>query len=110
MENIADKAKAKCKRAVLVLPYAIYAGSYRYDEFFALSRRRFVPPNFAEMRHVLNIAQASNCESIIVIIQTWSNATGVAIALHARMVRDKPAAGTVLDILVQMLLQEAGQG
>ena len=29
-----------------------------YDEFFALSRRRYVPPNFAELRHVLNIAQA----------------------------------------------------
>ena len=28
-----------------------------YDEFFALSRRRYVPPNFAELRHVLNIAQ-----------------------------------------------------
>ena len=28
-----------------------------YDSFFALSRRRYVPPNFAEMRHVLNIAQ-----------------------------------------------------
>ena len=28
-----------------------------YDEFFALSRRRFVHPNFAELRHVLNIAQ-----------------------------------------------------
>ena len=30
-----------------------------YDSFFALSRRRYVPPNFAEMRHVLNIAQVS---------------------------------------------------
>lgn len=29
------------------------------DEFFALSRRRYVSPNFAEMRHVLNIAQVS---------------------------------------------------
>ena len=28
-----------------------------YDEFFALSRRRYIPPNFAELRHVLNIAQ-----------------------------------------------------
>ena len=28
-----------------------------YDQFFALSRRRYVPPNFAEIRHVLNIAQ-----------------------------------------------------
>ena len=58
---------------------------------------------------MLNIAQASNCEFDIMIIQTWSNATGVTIALHACMVRDKPAAGKVLDILVQMLLQEAGQ-
>lgn len=28
-----------------------------YDEFFALSRRQYVPPNFAELRHILNIAQ-----------------------------------------------------
>eukprot|EP01018_Ginkgo_biloba_P021435 Gb_01195 [translate_table: standard] len=28
-----------------------------YDEFASLSRRKFVPPNFAEIRHVLNIAQ-----------------------------------------------------
>eukprot|EP00246_Nothoceros_aenigmaticus_P018317 TRINITY_DN9538_c0_g1_i1.p1 TRINITY_DN9538_c0_g1~~TRINITY_DN9538_c0_g1_i1.p1 ORF type:complete len:134 (+),score=9.43 TRINITY_DN9538_c0_g1_i1:378-779(+) len=28
-----------------------------YDEFSSLSRRRYVPPNFAEIRHVLNIAQ-----------------------------------------------------
>jgi hypothetical protein len=28
-----------------------------YDEFFSLSRRKFVLPNFAEIRHVLNIAQ-----------------------------------------------------
>ncbi|XP_057831128.2 IMP-specific 5'-nucleotidase 1 isoform X2 [Cryptomeria japonica] len=28
-----------------------------YDEFAMISRRKFVPPNFAEIRHVLNIAQ-----------------------------------------------------
>ncbi|KAI8465948.1 MAG: IMP-specific 5-nucleotidase [Monoraphidium minutum] len=28
-----------------------------YDAFFHLSRRRYIPPNFAELRHVLNIAQ-----------------------------------------------------
>jgi IMP and pyridine-specific 5'-nucleotidase len=28
-----------------------------YDEFFALSRRQYVHPNFAELRHILNIAQ-----------------------------------------------------
>lgn len=38
-----------------------------YDSFFALSRRRYVPPNFAEMRHVLNIAQVLGLELIHVI-------------------------------------------
>jgi len=28
-----------------------------YDAFFALSRRRYVAPNFAEIRHILNMAQ-----------------------------------------------------
>ncbi|KAI5068033.1 hypothetical protein GOP47_0016378 [Adiantum capillus-veneris] len=28
-----------------------------YDQFSCLSRRKYVPPNFAEIRHVLNIAQ-----------------------------------------------------
>mgnify|MGYP002775229062 FL=1 len=28
-----------------------------YDQFSSLSRRKYVPPNFAEVRHVLNIAQ-----------------------------------------------------
>jgi IMP and pyridine-specific 5'-nucleotidase len=35
-----------------------------YDEFFALSRRKYVPPNFAEMRHVLNIAQVRRCMAV----------------------------------------------
>lgn len=30
-----------------------------YDEFFALSRRQYVHPNFAELRHIFNIAQVS---------------------------------------------------
>ena len=28
-----------------------------YDAFFALSRRKYIPPNFAELRHVVNISQ-----------------------------------------------------
>jgi hypothetical protein len=38
-----------------------------YDEFFALSRRQYVPPNFAEIRHVLNIAQVSTCGAVPVL-------------------------------------------
>eukprot|EP00955_Chlamydomonas_euryale_P082511 363737-Chlamydomonas_euryale.AAC.2 len=28
-----------------------------YDSVFHLSRRRYIPPNFAELRHIMNIAQ-----------------------------------------------------
>ena len=70
------RQKAKCSRASAVCnvccalrTHVSYAEYRRYDEFFALSRRRFVPPNFAEMRHVLNIAQVSDCTSVIVNIQ-----------------------------------------
>ncbi len=28
-----------------------------YDATFHLSRRKYIPPNFAELRHILNIAQ-----------------------------------------------------
>lgn len=38
-------------------PIRLVAAFKEYDEFFALSRRRYVPPNFAELRHVLNLAQ-----------------------------------------------------
>jgi len=38
-------------------PLKLVDAFLEYDEFFALSRRKYVPPNFAEMRHVLNIAQ-----------------------------------------------------
>ena len=38
-------------------PLRLVEAFLTYDDFFALSRRRYVPPNFAEMRHVLNIAQ-----------------------------------------------------
>ncbi len=40
-------------------PLKLVEAFNEYDEFFALSRRRYVPPNFAEMRHVLNIAQVA---------------------------------------------------
>lgn len=43
-----------------------------YDQFFALSRRRHVPPNFAEIRHILNIAQVrrGSALSLQIILST----------------------------------------
>ena len=41
----------------LAPPRRLVDAFMEYDEFFALSRRQYVHPNFAEMRHILNIAQ-----------------------------------------------------
>jgi hypothetical protein len=57
-----DPARSRLRRMVpkvgsFFTPLKLVEAFREYDEFFALSRRRYVPPNFAEMRHVLNIAQ-----------------------------------------------------
>ena len=46
-------------------PLRLVEAFSEFDQFFALSRRKYVAPNFAEMRHILNIAQVSrNHQSI----------------------------------------------
>ena len=40
-------------------PLKLVEAFSEFDQFFALSRRKYVAPNFAEMRHILNIAQVS---------------------------------------------------
>lgn len=40
-------------------PLKLVEAFKEFDQFFALSRRKYVPPNFAEMRHILNIAQVT---------------------------------------------------
>ena len=48
-------------------PLRLVDAFLEYDEFFALSRRKYVPPNFAEIRHILNIAQVHD---LIVLLGT----------------------------------------
>jgi len=57
-----DPHRSRLKRLIpgigaFFTPLPLTQALAEYDEFFALSRRRYVPPNFAELRHVLNIAQ-----------------------------------------------------
>ena len=46
------------KLGAFFTPLRLVDAFQEYDEFFSLSRRKYVPPNFAELRHILNIAQA----------------------------------------------------
>ena len=64
MLNLQDPKRSRLKRMVpsvgsFFTPMRLVDAFKEYDEFFALSRRRFVHPNFAELRHVLNIAQVT---------------------------------------------------
>jgi IMP and pyridine-specific 5'-nucleotidase len=38
-----------------------------YDACFHISRRKFIPPNFAELRHILNIAQVRGRHACVVL-------------------------------------------
>lgn len=70
-----------------------------YDEFFALSRRQFVPPNFAEIRHVLNIAQVHSAADTLRLVTF--DADGTLYADGAHMDQDNE----MVDLLVQLMRQ-----
>lgn len=53
-----------------------------YDEFFALSRRQYVPPNFAEIRHILNIAQVHASADTLRLITFDADGTLYADGAH----------------------------
>eukprot|EP00884_Botryococcus_braunii_P003358 jgi/Botrbrau1/13022/Bobra.0389s0016.2 len=53
-----------------------------YDTFFALSRRRYIPPNFAEIRHVLNIAQVRESAKDLRLITFDADGTLYADGMH----------------------------
>eukprot|EP00879_Flechtneria_rotunda_P011066 GHRR01011562.1.p1 GENE.GHRR01011562.1~~GHRR01011562.1.p1 ORF type:complete len:276 (+),score=73.08 GHRR01011562.1:252-1079(+) len=61
-EHRSDPRRSKLKRIVPTVgsfftPLRLADAFREYDAFFHLSRRKYVPPNFAELRHILNIAQ-----------------------------------------------------
>lgn len=55
-----------------------------YDEFASLSRRRYVPPNFAEIRHVLNIAQVHAIAEQLSLVTFDADGTVYADGHHIR--------------------------
>jgi len=53
-----------------------------YDEFFALSRRKHIGPNFAEIRHILNIAQVHGVADDLKLITFDADGTLYADGHH----------------------------
>eukprot|EP00197_Chlamydomonas_leiostraca_P009671 CAMPEP_0202866692 /NCGR_PEP_ID=MMETSP1391-20130828/8306_1 /ASSEMBLY_ACC=CAM_ASM_000867 /TAXON_ID=1034604 /ORGANISM="Chlamydomonas leiostraca, Strain SAG 11-49" /LENGTH=452 /DNA_ID=CAMNT_0049546665 /DNA_START=324 /DNA_END=1683 /DNA_ORIENTATION=+ len=53
-----------------------------YDAVFALSRRKYIPPNFAELRHVVNIAQVHASADSLKLITFDADGTLYADGAH----------------------------
>lgn len=65
MEHRQEPRHSRLKKMVpsvgsFFTPLKLVDAFREFDQFFALSRRKYVPPNFAEMRHILNIAQVTH--------------------------------------------------
>ena len=85
IEHRQDSRQSRLRRMVpsvgsFFTPLRLVEAFREYDEHFALSRRRYVPPNFAEMRHVLNIAQVMFFGCFI-YQQALVNASGLAVCM-----------------------------
>lgn len=70
-----------------------------YDEFFALSRRQYVPPNFAEIRHILNIAQVHSSANALKLVTF--DADGTLYADGAHMQHDNDMIRLIISLMRQ---------
>lgn len=53
-----------------------------YDTVFSLSRRKYIPPNFAELRHIVNIAQVHASADALKLITFDADGTLYADGAH----------------------------
>lgn len=102
MEHHASPRNSRLRRMVPSLghfftPLNLVQAFHEYDEFFALSRRVFIPPNFAELRHILNIAQI-HASAPALRLATF-DADGTLYADGAHMEHDNEMIGHILDLM-----------
>lgn len=86
-EHRRDPRSSRLKRMVpnigqFFTPLGLVEAFKEYDEFFALSRRQYVPPNFAEIRHILNIAQVHNSADTLKLMTFDADGTLYADGSH----------------------------
>lgn len=68
-----------------------------YDQFSCLSQRKYVPPNFAEIRHILNIAQVHAIAEHLNLITFDADGTLYADGHHIE--RDNKMIGHIIKLL-----------
>ncbi|GAB4818971.1 hypothetical protein N2152v2_006017 [Parachlorella kessleri] len=87
VEHRKDPRQSRLRRMVPTVgsfftPIRLVEAFQEYDEFFALSRRQYVPPNFAEIRHILNIAQVHASAETLRLITFDADGTLYADGAH----------------------------
>ncbi|KAL6780644.1 hypothetical protein ACKKBF_B12340 [Auxenochlorella protothecoides x Auxenochlorella symbiontica] len=102
LEHHRSPRSSRLKRMVPSLgsfftPLRLVDAFMEYDEFFALSRRHFIPPNFAELRHILNIAQIHASATSLRLVTF--DADGTLYADGAHMQHDNEMIGHVIDLM-----------
>ncbi len=98
-----DPHRSRLKRLIpgigaFFTPLPLTQALAEYDEFFALSRRVYVPPNFAELRHVLNIAQVHASATAGLELITF-DADGTLYADGAHMRHDSDMIAHIVRLL-----------
>ena len=102
-EHRQDPRISRLRRMVPTLgsfftPLRLVDAFLEYDEFFALSRRQYVPPNFAELRHILNIAQVHSSVDTGLRLLTF-DADGTLYADGAHMEHDNEMIRHIVALL-----------
>lgn len=87
VEHRQDARKSRLRRMVPTIghfftPLRLLDAFKEYDEFFHLSRRKYIPPNFAELRHILNIAQVHASADLLKLITFDADGTLYADGHH----------------------------
>jgi IMP and pyridine-specific 5'-nucleotidase len=90
-EHRSDPRRSKLKRIVPTVgsfftPLRLADAFREYDQFFHLSRRKYIPPNFAELRHILNIAQIHASAEALRLITFDADGTLYADGHHIEQV------------------------
>eukprot|EP00899_Mesostigma_viride_P019895 jgi/Mesvir1/27907/Mv03421-RA.1 len=101
-EHMQDPRRSKLKQLIpsigkFYTPLKLTQALKEYDQLAALSYRRYVPPNFAEIRHVLNIAQVHSAAETLRLITFDADGTLYADGAHFK--HDNAMIGLIIGLL-----------
>ncbi|XP_024378777.1 IMP-specific 5'-nucleotidase 1 isoform X1 [Physcomitrium patens] len=104
-EHVADPKRSTLNRLIPNIgprfhtPLPLVRALNEYDEFASLSRRKYVPPNFADVRHVLNIAQVHAIAEKLSLITFDADGTIYADGHHIE--GDNKMIGHIIKLMQQ---------